>query len=107
MLNASHPKTGESLDALNLRYQILTFLVARHETSSPRSTPAWQRNEPVSAGHAATPGPHGRRRASGSAGRCPRDGADLAGVGSTLVPVSGSRMGEANGAGARCVGSVP
>ncbi|MXP19929.1 cytochrome P450 [Gordonia sp. HNM0687] len=34
MLNASHPETGERLSPLNIRYQILTFLVAGHETTS-------------------------------------------------------------------------
>ncbi len=34
MLNAAHPQTGERLDDLNIRYQILTFLVAGHETTS-------------------------------------------------------------------------
>lgn len=34
MLNTAHPETGERLSALNIRYQILTFLVAGHETTS-------------------------------------------------------------------------
>ncbi|WP_343287396.1 cytochrome P450 [Gordonia sp. SID5947] len=34
MLNVSHPETGERLSPLNIRYQILTFLVAGHETTS-------------------------------------------------------------------------
>lgn len=34
MLNVSHPETGECLSPLNIRYQILTFLVAGHETTS-------------------------------------------------------------------------
>ena len=34
MLNARHPDTGERLDDLNIRHQILTFLVAGHETTS-------------------------------------------------------------------------
>ena len=34
MLNAAHPETGERLDDQNIRYQILTFLVAGHETTS-------------------------------------------------------------------------
>ncbi|WP_338836617.1 cytochrome P450 [Gordonia polyisoprenivorans] len=34
MLNVAHPETGEKLSMLNIRYQILTFLVAGHETTS-------------------------------------------------------------------------
>ena len=34
MLNAQHPESGESLPDLNIRHQILTFLVAGHETTS-------------------------------------------------------------------------
>ena len=34
MLNVAHPETGERLSALNIRHQILTFLVAGHETTS-------------------------------------------------------------------------
>jgi cytochrome P450 len=34
MLNNAHPDTGERLDDLNIRRQILTFLVAGHETTS-------------------------------------------------------------------------
>ena len=34
MLSAAHPETGERLSDLNIRYQILTFLVAGHETTS-------------------------------------------------------------------------
>ncbi|ROZ84805.1 cytochrome P450 [Gordonia sp. OPL2] len=34
MLNTAHPETGERLSPLNIRYQILTFLVAGHETTS-------------------------------------------------------------------------
>ena len=34
MLNAAHPETGERLDGQNIRYQILTFLAAGHETTS-------------------------------------------------------------------------
>ncbi|WP_229055004.1 cytochrome P450 [Aeromicrobium sp. Leaf350] len=34
MLNAKHPETGEQLDDTNIRHQILTFLVAGHETTS-------------------------------------------------------------------------
>jgi cytochrome P450 len=34
MLNQTHPETGKRLDDLNIRYQILTFLVAGHETTS-------------------------------------------------------------------------
>ena len=34
MLNATHPETGERLDDLNIRHQILTFMVAGHETTS-------------------------------------------------------------------------
>jgi cytochrome P450 len=34
MLSAGHPETGEHLTDLNIRYQILTFLVAGHETTS-------------------------------------------------------------------------
>lgn len=34
MLNTPHPETGLRLDDLNIRHQILTFLVAGHETTS-------------------------------------------------------------------------
>ncbi|XAS77981.1 cytochrome P450 [Dermatophilaceae bacterium Sec6.4] len=34
MLNSAHPDTGEKLDLTNVRYQINTFLVAGHETTS-------------------------------------------------------------------------
>lgn len=34
MLSHTHPDNGESLADLNIRYQILTFLVAGHETTS-------------------------------------------------------------------------
>lgn len=34
MLTAIDPKTGEGLDDLNIRYQVLTFLIAGHETTS-------------------------------------------------------------------------
>ncbi len=34
MLMAEDPETGESLDDLNIRHQVLTFLVAGHETTS-------------------------------------------------------------------------
>lgn len=34
MLNTPHPDTGARLDDLNIRHQILTFLVAGHETTS-------------------------------------------------------------------------
>lgn len=34
MLDSSHPQTGQSLDDVNIRHQILTFLVAGHETTS-------------------------------------------------------------------------
>lgn len=34
MLNTAHPETGLRLDDLNIRHQILTFLVAGHETTS-------------------------------------------------------------------------
>ena len=34
MLTARDPETGETLDDLNIRYQILTFLIAGHETTS-------------------------------------------------------------------------
>lgn len=34
MLNTAHPESGDMLDDLNIRYQILTFLVAGHETTS-------------------------------------------------------------------------
>ncbi len=34
MLEAKDPQTGEKLDDLNIRYQILTFLIAGHETTS-------------------------------------------------------------------------
>ena len=34
MLDTPHPETGDRLDDLNIRHQILTFLVAGHETTS-------------------------------------------------------------------------
>src|SRR6266571_845987 len=34
MLNAKDPVTGEHLDDTNIRYQLLTFLIAGHETTS-------------------------------------------------------------------------
>jgi cytochrome P450 / NADPH-cytochrome P450 reductase len=34
MLTAADPETGEPLDDLNIRYQVLTFLIAGHETTS-------------------------------------------------------------------------
>lgn len=34
MLHTPHPETGQRLDDLNIRHQILTFLVAGHETTS-------------------------------------------------------------------------
>ena len=34
MLTASDPETGETLDDINIRYQVLTFLIAGHETTS-------------------------------------------------------------------------
>lgn len=34
MLAARDPETGETLDDVNIRYQILTFLIAGHETTS-------------------------------------------------------------------------
>jgi unspecific monooxygenase len=34
MLSTAHPETGERLSDRNIRYQILTFLVAGHETTS-------------------------------------------------------------------------
>ena len=34
MLNGRDPETGETLDDKNIRYQILTFLIAGHETTS-------------------------------------------------------------------------
>ncbi len=34
MLHTPHPETGKRLDDLNIRHQILTFLVAGHETTS-------------------------------------------------------------------------
>jgi len=34
MLHARHPETGEPLDTENIRYQVLTFLIAGHETTS-------------------------------------------------------------------------
>ncbi len=34
MLNATDLETGEKLDPINIRYQILTFLIAGHETTS-------------------------------------------------------------------------
>ncbi|MFD2680533.1 bifunctional cytochrome P450/NADPH--P450 reductase [Bacillus seohaeanensis] len=34
MLNSKDPQTGEKLDDKNIRYQIITFLIAGHETTS-------------------------------------------------------------------------
>lgn len=34
MLNGVDPQTGEKLDDVNIRYQIMTFLIAGHETTS-------------------------------------------------------------------------
>ncbi len=34
MLTATDPETGATLDDLNIRYQVLTFLIAGHETTS-------------------------------------------------------------------------
>lgn len=34
MLTAVDPQTGEGLDDINIRYQVLTFLIAGHETTS-------------------------------------------------------------------------
>lgn len=34
MVSAIDPETGEGLDDLNIRYQVLTFLIAGHETTS-------------------------------------------------------------------------
>lgn len=34
MLNAVDPETGEKLDDINIRYQVITFLIAGHETTS-------------------------------------------------------------------------
>ena len=34
MLSAVDPESGEGLDDLNIRYQVLTFLIAGHETTS-------------------------------------------------------------------------
>jgi cytochrome P450 / NADPH-cytochrome P450 reductase len=34
MLTAVDPETGEGLDDINIRYQVLTFLIAGHETTS-------------------------------------------------------------------------
>ena len=34
MLNGIDPQTGEKLDDVNIRYQIMTFLIAGHETTS-------------------------------------------------------------------------
>ena len=34
MLTAIDPETGEGLDDINIRYQVLTFLIAGHETTS-------------------------------------------------------------------------
>lgn len=34
MLSARDPETGETLDDVNIRYQIVTFLIAGHETTS-------------------------------------------------------------------------
>lgn len=34
MLNVEDPETGEKLDDENIRFQIITFLIAGHETTS-------------------------------------------------------------------------
>ena len=34
MLSGVDRKTGERLDDLNIRYQVITFLIAGHETTS-------------------------------------------------------------------------
>lgn len=34
MLNATHPQTGRRLDPVNIRQQVITFIVAGHETTS-------------------------------------------------------------------------
>lgn len=34
MLNEAHPDTGKPLDPVNIRYQVITFLIAGHETTS-------------------------------------------------------------------------
>ncbi|MBL2225393.1 cytochrome P450, partial [Klebsiella pneumoniae] len=34
MLNVPDPETGEKLDDENIRFQIITFLIAGHETTS-------------------------------------------------------------------------
>lgn len=34
MLNATDPQTGAKLDDVNIRYQVITFLIAGHETTS-------------------------------------------------------------------------
>jgi cytochrome P450 len=34
MLNSTHPVTGRSLDPVNIRQQVITFIVAGHETTS-------------------------------------------------------------------------
>lgn len=34
MLNHAHPDTGQRLDPVNIRHQVITFLVAGHETTS-------------------------------------------------------------------------
>lgn len=34
MLNVQDPETGEKLDDENIRFQIITFLIAGHETTS-------------------------------------------------------------------------
>ena len=34
MLSGKDPETGETLDDENIRYQIITFLIAGHETTS-------------------------------------------------------------------------
>jgi len=41
MLTAVDPETGSGLDDLNIRYQVLTFLIAGHETTSGMLTFAW------------------------------------------------------------------
>lgn len=42
MLSAADPETGERLDDINIRYQVLTFLIAGHETTSGLLTFAFQ-----------------------------------------------------------------
>ena len=42
MLTAVDPETGEGLDDVNIRYQVLTFLIAGHETTSGMLSFAFQ-----------------------------------------------------------------